>query len=280
MTPIHDQTYRRYQGPRQPPGRAWGVIASAGIRGMLGKRLFLALVVLAWLPFVVRSIQIYVVTMYPQAGQIAPVDATLFRDFLEQQGVFFFIIAIYAGAGLIANDRRANALQIYLSKPLMRIEYIGGKLAVLMTFLLLVTLLPAVLLIFVQIGFGGFGFLRANAFVVPAVVLTSLMRVTVASCTMLALSSLSKSTRYVAVLYTGIVFFSEAVYGVLRFVTGSSRVAWVSVTANLNQVSDVIFRQAPRYETPVLVSILVLAGLVALSLSVLERRVKGVEVVS
>jgi hypothetical protein len=106
------------------------------------------------------------------------------------------------------------------------------------------------------------------------------MRVTVASCTMLALSSLSKSTRYVAVLYTGIVFFSEAVYGVLRFVTGSSRVAWVSVTANLNQVSDVIFRQAPRYETPVLVSILVLAGLVALSLSVLERRVKGVEVVS
>ena len=34
-------------------------------------------------------------------------------------------------AGLIANDRRANALQIYLSKPLMRMEYIGGKLGIL-----------------------------------------------------------------------------------------------------------------------------------------------------
>ena len=46
-----------------------------------------------------------------------------------------FVITVYVGAGLIANDRRANALQIYLSKPLMRPEYIAGKLAVLFTFL-------------------------------------------------------------------------------------------------------------------------------------------------
>jgi ABC-type transport system involved in multi-copper enzyme maturation permease subunit len=218
--------------------------------------------------------------MYPQAGQMLPVDLTLFQDFLEQQGVFFFIIAIYVGAGAIASDRRANALQIYLSKPLMRMEYIGGKLAVLMTFLLLVTLVPALLLLVVQIGFAGFDFLRSNAYVIPAIILASFARVIVASFTMLALSSLSKSTRYVAVLYTGVVFFTEAMYGVLFLVTGSSRVAWVSVTANLDQLSDLIFRQTPRYETPTVVSALVLLALVAVSMSVLERRVKGVEVVS
>jgi ABC-type transport system involved in multi-copper enzyme maturation permease subunit len=280
MSPIHDQTYRRYQGTRQPPGRAWAVIASAGIRAMLSKRLFLALLVLAWIPFVVRAVQIYAVTMYPQAGQIIPVDATLYQSFLEDQGVFFFLIAIYVGAGLIASDRRANALQIYLSKPLMRAEYIGGKLAILMAFLLSVTLVPALLLLIVHIGFAGLDFIRANVYVLPAVTLAALIRVLVASLTMLALSSLSKSTRYVAILFTGIIFFTESIYGVLRLVTGSSRVAWVSVTANLNQVSDLIFRQPLRYETPVVVSILVLAGLVAVSISVLERRVKGVEVVS
>ena len=52
---------------------------------------------------------------------LAP-DAKMFRDFLEQQDFFVFFITIYVGAGLIANDRRANALQIYLSKPLMRIR--------------------------------------------------------------------------------------------------------------------------------------------------------------
>ena len=280
MSPIHDQTYRRYGGQKQPPGRAWSVIASAGIRTMLAKRLFLALLVLAWIPFVVRAIQIWAVTMYPQAGQIVPVDITLFQDFLDQQDVFFFLITIYVGAGLIASDRRANALQIYLSKPLMRVEYIGGKLAVLMTFLLLVTLVPALLLLVVQIGFAGFDFVRGNAYVIPAVTLSALVNVLVASFTMLALSSLSKSTRYVAILYTGAIFFTEAIYGVLRLVTGSSRVAWVSVTGNLDQVSDLIFRQPLRYETPVIVSILVLAALLAVSVSVLERRVKGVEVVA
>ncbi len=74
--------------------------------------------VFAWIPFIVRAVQIYAVTMYPQAGQILPIDASLFRDFIEQQGVFVFFVSVYVGAGLIANDRRANALQIYLSKPL------------------------------------------------------------------------------------------------------------------------------------------------------------------
>jgi hypothetical protein len=149
-----------------------------------------------------------------------------------------------------------------------------------MAFLLSVTLVPALLLLIVHIGFAGLDFIRANVYVLPAVTLAALIRVLVASLTMLALSSLSKSTRYVAILFTGIIFFTESIYGVLRLVTGSSRVAWVSVTANLNQVSDLIFRQPLRYETPVVVSILVLAGLVAVSISVLERRVKGVEVVS
>jgi hypothetical protein len=106
------------------------------------------------------------------------------------------------------------------------------------------------------------------------------MRVIVYAVSMLALSSLSTSTRYVAVMYTGVVFFSEAVYNVLAFATGSTRVAWVSPSRNFDVVSDAIFHQPPRYETPVVVSVLVLLGIVAVSLSVLERRVRGVEVVS
>jgi hypothetical protein len=44
-------------------------------------------------------------------------------------------------------------------------------------------------------------------------------------------------------------------------------------------VTDLIFRKTPRYDSPVMVSLVVLAALIVLSISVLERRVKGVEVV-
>ena len=61
---------------------------------------------------------------------------------------------------------------------------------------------------------------------------------------------------------------------------GSSTVSWISFGDDLAQVVDVIFRLKPRYATPWPVSLLVIVGLVVVSLSVLERRVRGVEVVT
>jgi len=281
MIPIHDQRYRRYAGERRALGRSWAVIAGTGIRSLLTRKWFLALLVIAYVPFIVYAVQLYVVSAYPQASGFLAVDAKTFMNFLDWQDTFIFFVTVFAGSGLIAADRRANALQIYLSKPLMRLEYIAGKLGVLIVFLLFVTLVPAILLVLLQISFSGsFEFIRANLFVIPAIVLGSLVRVLVSSFAMLALSSLSKSTRYVAILYAGLVFFTDRMADILSLITGSTRIAWMSLSRNIDNVTDVIFRQAPRYEAPVLVCILVLVGVVAVSISVLERRVKGVEVVS
>ena len=278
--PIHDQSYRHYAGGKAMPGRSWMVIALAGIRTFLKKRAFMGLLLFALAPFLVRAVQMWISSNYPQAAILNPTAET-FRQFLEQQDFFVFIITVYVGAGLIANDRRANALQIYLSKPLMRSEYILGKLAVLFSFLLLVTFVPAILLLLLKVAFdGSFLFLKNNAFLVPAITVGSLLQVTLASFTMLALSSLSKSARYVGILYVGITFFTSAIYGALYAITGSSRVSWISIGANVNQVVDVVFRLKPRYATPWQVSLLVVLALVVLSVSILERRVRGVEVVT
>jgi ABC-2 type transport system permease protein len=278
--PIHDQSYRHYGGGRTGAGRAWTVIARAGIRAMLRKRAFLGLLLFALMPFIVRAVQIYVASNYPQASILVP-DAQTYRTFLEQQDFFVFVITIYVGAGLIANDRRANALQIYLSKPLLRSEYIAGKAAILFVFLLLVTWVPALLLLLLQAIFkGSFEFIRTNLFLLPAVTVASFLQVTVATFTMLALSSLSRSSRYFGILYAGIVFFTAAIYGALRGILGNSSMSWISPGSSVAQVVDVIFRLEPRYSTPWQVNLIVVLGLIALSLSVLERRVRGVEVVT
>src|SRR6516225_3490285 len=169
--PIHDQGYRRYGGEKARTGQAWLVIAQSGIRTMLAKRAFLGLLLLAWFPFFVRAVQIYAAANLPQAAFLAP-KAETFRQFLDQQGIFLFFVTVYVGAGLIANDRRANALQIYLSKPLTRTEYVFGKLAILITFLLLVTWVPAIALLVLQVAFAGnFRFFAANAHLFPAITL-------------------------------------------------------------------------------------------------------------
>jgi ABC-2 type transport system permease protein len=278
--PIHDQSYRRYGGRRENARGAWTVIAVAGITSLLKRRAFLGWLLFAWIPFIYRAVQIYVSANFPQFTMLA-MKPESFRDFFDQQGIFVFFTTVYIGAGLIANDRRVNALQIYLSKPLSRAEYVAGKMAILVTFLLLVTLVPAMLLLLLQaVLAGSFAFLRENIFLVPAITLFSLVQVLAAGFSMLALSSLSNSSRFVAVLYAGLVLFTRAMFEAMRGITGTSRISWISFTASLEQVGDFVFKQRLRYETPVAVSFIVVLALIVVSVSVLERRVRGVEVVT
>ena len=241
--PIHDQGYRRYTGRRIPPGRGWWVIARAGVLERVRERRFLALMLLAWSPFIVRALQIYASTSFAQLSFLAPGPDT-FREFLDQQSPFLFFITIYAGSGLIASDRRANALQVYLSKPLTRVQYVLGKLLALAVFLLAASWLPAMALLALQMIFAGSSdFIRDNPSLVPAITLFCVIEVLATSLAMLALSSLSTSRRFVAVMYAGAVVFAAAVYQVLRGITGTTRVGVGLAGRRVRRAGD---RHLPR----------------------------------
>ena len=110
------------RGTRRP--RRPGVArhrARPGCARSSSKKAFLGLLLLSWLPFFVRAVQIYAAANFPQARRSSRATPETFRQFLDQQDIFVFFVTVYVGAGLIANDRRANALQIYLSKPLTRV---------------------------------------------------------------------------------------------------------------------------------------------------------------
>jgi ABC-2 type transport system permease protein len=278
--PIHDQGYRHYLGQREPHGRAWWVIARSHIVTTLQHRGFRFILLVAWAPFVVRAVQIYVAsTNLPVAEFIATTPET-FRDFLAQQRLFVFLVTI-GQAGLIADDRRTNALQLYLSKPLTRVEYILGKLVPPLAYVLSVTLVPALLLLLLQIVFAGsLSFLRANLFLLPAITLFSLVQALLSAFAILALSSLSKSRRFVAIMYAGVIFFTAAMYQALRGITNSRNWAVISPGEMLDVIANAIFRARAESPVPVYVAIIVVFVIIGLSILILERRIRAVEVVA
>ena len=182
----------------------------------------------------------------------------MFQNFIEQQGLFVFFVTVYVGAGLIANDRRANALQIYLSKPLLRMEYIGGKLGdPRCCSCSSVTLLPALLLIIMQVMFSGsFEFLqeqpvRDSGRDARRRHARARRRVHDAG----AVVALEEQPLRRDALHRRASSSPKPSSASLQVVTGSTRVAWVSISGQpRDQVTDAIFRQPPRYETPVIVS--------------------------
>jgi hypothetical protein len=97
---------------------------------------------------------------------------------------------------------------------------------------------------------------------------------------MLALSSMSKSARFVGVMYAGLIFFTSALFNALRGITGRSVFAWLSPSASLEQLGDVIFRLEPRYQVSPAVAAITVIVLIAGSIYILTRRVRGVEIVT
>jgi len=280
MSPIHDQGYRRYGGQREPEGRRWWVIARAGLTARIRERRVIAVLLAAWLPFLVRAVQIYASANFQQVAFLAPTPE-MFREFLGQQEIFVFIVSIVIGAGLIADDRRANALQIYLSKPLTRVEYIAGKLVTLGAVLTFVTWLPAMLLLILQMLFAGSTkFLTEHLFLIPAITLFAAVQVMVSAFAMLALSSLSKSRRFVAMMYAGILFFTAAMYQALRQITLSTAWAAISPRDTMSVIADGIFRIQGTRAIPFPAAVVAVGVLIAASIWILERKVRGVEVVT
>lgn len=277
--PIHDQGYRRYEGKRAPHGQAWWIIARTQFLAALKYRPFVILLLVSWVPFIGRAVQLYLSTSFQQVSMLAATAQT-FRDFLDQQGLFVFLVTIALG-GAIADDRRANALQLYLSKPLTRTEYIIGRLVPALGVLLGVTFVPAILLILLQIAFSGSTtFIGQNLFLLPAITLVSLTQSLLSASTILALSSLSKSRRFVSIMYAGLIFFTAAMYQVLRTITGNRAWAAVSPGDMLDVVADAVFRIRANPPVPVPVAVLVIALLIAASFWVLERKIRAVEVVA
>jgi ABC-type transport system involved in multi-copper enzyme maturation permease subunit len=280
--PIYDQGYRRYEA-RSPlhQARFWPITREA-LRLILAKRAFLGLLAVSFLPFVVRVIQIYIVTRFPEAGRVLPIDGRLFGDFLNQQIGFTILLSIFGASGLIANDLRTGAILVYLSRPLTQRDYIAGKLLVPLVLNLAVTLVPGLVLYAVGLALAPEMYLKWElAWVAPAIVAHAVAVSVVVSLLVLAVSSLSKSARVAGLGFFGLVAGLEMVRLVLQNGFNRKEAVLLSLQADLQALGVALFGVADRqldiwWGWPLLVLVVVSLA----CLAILRSRVRAVEIVT
>ena len=150
-SPIADLSYRNYDGPLAPPVYRWWPIAKMTMRLSIKKRSFWVLGVLSAWYFLILSIIFYfsdVLAPNTQATQAffkQVVWKDMFLDAFSHSQLFLMLICLLIGVGAIANDNRANALLVYLSKPCTKMDYLIGKWVGLFLLMLAVVAGPALL---------------------------------------------------------------------------------------------------------------------------------------
>jgi ABC-2 type transport system permease protein len=278
--PIYDLSYRHWEGSLHGPERRWRVIAEAGIRLLLSYKLFVFLLMLAWIPFFIQAFMLYMI-MVKGANLGFTLGAGFFQSAYYVQFFPLVLVTIYAGSGLIASDLAANALPLYFSKPITRLDYIAGKFGVIAAFLALVFLAPVLLLFLFAVGVSpDLTFVQENYWVLFSIIGYGLFVVAVTSVFILALSSTSRSGRTVGVAFIAIVIFSGMMGTILSLFLRSGQILALSVWQNLVRLSDFFFMQQSGLRLHWLTSLIVAALVVAWSLWTLFRRIRPVEVVA
>jgi ABC-2 type transport system permease protein len=264
--PILDQGYQHWNGKLAGHALRWLTITRQGVRAQLKNRWVLLTLFGALLPALVLSAFLIVWGLFEQQSAILTPFLFLFQNlpddlkagpkgyrstfwtlaysqFFEVQIFVCMILTVLVGPDLISQDLRFNALPLYFSRPLRRIDYFLGKFGVIAAFLLMVTLAPALLAYVVGLAFSLDPMMVRDTWrVLAASIAFSLVATVSTGLLMLAFSSLSRSSRQVAAMWIGLWMVGGVAAGSLQH--SRSYREWsplVSYTRNLSRVSDALF---------------------------------------
>jgi ABC-type transport system involved in multi-copper enzyme maturation permease subunit len=181
------------------------------------------------------------------ASKLAEYREVLWRTaflFLFKLEVFWvFILAAFAGPGLIADDLKARALPIYFARPVNPRTYLLGKWMVIACFMALAVLAPNLLaLLFGTLVTGGLDTLAHTAKLGLDLVVCGLGVMLLGGVLLLALSSMSSDKRYVTVGWVALGLLPTMAQGILtemlpQYVTGGW-LGCISLYGNVNSLAE------------------------------------------
>ncbi|HSK45314.1 MAG TPA: ABC transporter permease subunit [Candidatus Binatia bacterium] len=194
---VYKRTYKAYHGQLTPAWSRFTVLTRYGLSTLFNSRPFTGYTVLCFLPFLGGLGYIYLVhsaaaqaIMGMQVGSAmrGSIDNRWFVAFLGFEGWMGFLLAAWGGPGTITKDFANHSVQLYLSRPISRTEYLFGKISVLAGLLSCTTWIPALLLFFVKAGLQGHGWIWENFWMVGSILLGCLLWIAVISLVSMAVA--------------------------------------------------------------------------------------------
>ncbi len=229
-SPIADLSYRPYDGPLKMRAARWWYIAVARMRYLRSKWWFWVLAALNLFPWLIVALIIYLASLTKTAGPGGPnlfgqevvgqKYAQYFYYAMGWQGFWLFFIALAAGAGSIAADNRANALLVYLSKPITKTDYLLGKWMGIFLTVFLTSLIPAVLFyLYCLMNYSSDGFLKHEPWLLLRVVGAALIPAVIHASLLVGFSAWSRTPLFAGVAYAGVYFFGDI----------AAKILWVAI---------------------------------------------------
>lgn len=241
-SPIADLSYRNYDGVLTDTRFRWWVIAKTQIMMALKKRAVWWYAIMSGGYYgLMIAILFFIdqIAANTPPGRPNPMSQFLGRIIWKDQFIhgfsfgqmWFLAISLIIGAGAIANDNRANALLVYLSKPCDKKDYLFGKWFGTFLPLFVVSAVPSLFFYFYgAMSYREAGFLSGDPWILPKLVVVLLIGSVFQASLVIGFSSMFNQGRMAGAVYAGLYFLTN-------FFTQLMLAAWMGVTdggRNLN----------------------------------------------
>lgn len=208
-----------------------------------------------------------------------------YRNFFWYQGYMVMIALALAGSVLVGNDFQFGSLPFYLSKPMGRWHYLGGKCLAVAIFVHLLTTVPAVVL-FVQYGLLDSWSYFADSFRLLVGILAYGLTLSVCLSLMIVAAAtwLRKTVPLIMTWTTFFLFFRLLALAMVDGFKYSPRWRLIDLWNNTYIVGNALLGMPhdtlrPSAQPSVLEAALVLGGLSCICLIYLNLRIRAVEIV-
>jgi ABC-2 type transport system permease protein len=216
-SPIADLSYRNYDGPLDPPLHRWWAIAKMSMKLSTKKKGFWVWASMSGYWYLILLVVFYFVDQSSQAATAVGQQNPFFKNivwkdqFLNAFSVsqlFMFILALLLGAGTIANDNRANALLVYLSKPCSKLDYVIGKwLGVFIPMTIVAAVPTMVFYLYCLLSYRSYGFVTQDPWLIVKLIGVVLVPGFFHASASLGISSLFQQGRLAGATYAALYFF-------------------------------------------------------------------------
>lgn len=283
---VYKRSYRAYSGKTTPAWSRFFILSRYALRGLFASKFLTALFVMCFFGPLICALGIYLnhnnsvlMLLHARKNELLDVNGKFFLGFLGMQGGLAFFITAFIGPGTIAPDLANGALPLYFCRPFSRVEYVLGKFGALLYLLSLITWLPGLALFFMEANLSGAAWLRENWTDAAAIVITSLMYITLISLIAMALSAWVKWKIAAGALLLGVMFFLSGFGAAMNAVLRSHIGYYLSPGVLLTRVCAGLFRVEPPLEVSLLgawIGLLIMCGI---CVALLGKKVRAYEVI-
>src|ERR1019366_8493997 len=155
---VYKKTYRPYDGALRPSLTRFLVIPRYAFEEMRKSRFLTIFFLASFIYPVIAALIIYVqhnisaLNLLGVQGtkNLISINATFFLNFLGWQSMLALFLASFTGPGQVSPDLANNALSLYLARPFSRVEYVLGKMWILLVLMSFMTWVPGLLLFLLQ----------------------------------------------------------------------------------------------------------------------------------